>query len=154
MAESCPEYVSSAEHQDVEAPAGRDLRQVALEAGIWVNREYFKGLTCGGRGVCGSCKVWVGDKAGTLSPATALERMHGAGKGRRLACQAKVLGDLEVTTMPGGADRLDPERPIAATPQPSSDENAPRKPADEAMSIAHRLGHPDFVGCHPTDGEG
>jgi len=135
------------EHQVVEAKSGKKLREVAQDAGINVDRELFRGLNCRGLGLCGSCKVWIhpADEKFVNSP-NLRERIHGLRGGRRLACQVVVLGDVEVTTMPGGDDRLGPKREIAPTPHPVSDPEAKRKPVDEASSIAHPLGHPSAVG--------
>ena len=51
--------------------------------------------TCGGRGICGRCRVIAG---GELSPPDAAEVEHFAGRPEdlRLACRAKVLGDVSV----------------------------------------------------------
>ena len=53
---------------------------------------------CGGRGFCTSCRVQVLSGAGSLSAATQAERERlGSDCGRlRLACQAVVLGPVEV----------------------------------------------------------
>ncbi len=48
--------------------------------------------------------------------------------------------------MPGGDDRLAPKRDLAPPPAPVTDPDAPRKPDDEASSIAWPLGHPSAVG--------
>ena len=47
-------------------------------------------LPCGGRGVCGKCRI---EASGLLSPETAAERAAGS----RLACQVRLLGDARVT---------------------------------------------------------
>jgi ferredoxin len=135
------------EHQVVEAKSGQKLRGVAQDAGINIDRELFRGLNCRGLGLCGSCKVWVhpGDANAVNSPSL-WERIHGLRGGRRLACQVRVMGDVEVTTMPGGDDRLGPKRDIDPPPNPATDPDAARKPIDEASSIAHPLGHPSAVG--------
>jgi ferredoxin len=135
------------EHLQVEVEAGRRLRAIALDAGVYPNREFLRGVNCGGRGICGTCKVWVhpaSDRA--VNAPNTREKIHGAGGGRRLACQTQVLGDVEVTTMPGGDDRLDPKRKIGPAPAPVQDADAVRKPIDEASSIAWPLGHPSKVG--------
>ena len=55
---------------------------------------------------------------------------------RRLSCQVKILGDVEVTTMAGGDNRLRAPRPIAAPPQPTID------PYGEAQSRSTPLPPP------------
>jgi ferredoxin len=60
------------------------------------------GNSCGGVGVCTRCKVRVVNGAENLSPATSIETRFGQARGfaedERMACQAVVLGDCEVTT--------------------------------------------------------
>lgn len=60
------------------------------------------GNSCGGVGVCTRCKVTVTAGAENLSPATSIELRFGAARGfapdERMACQAVVRGDCEVTT--------------------------------------------------------
>lgn len=75
------------------------LKKVLLEN----NKNVYNGnaafLNCRGLGTCGTCCVHV---EGKLSPLTKVEKWrlsfppHKGEKGKRLACQAKVLGDLEV----------------------------------------------------------
>jgi ferredoxin len=116
------------EHHEVDVRAGRSVREVALEVGIFPNREFFSDFTCGGRGLCGTCKVWVRESASNAaSPPNLRERFHGAGNGRRLACQTRVLGDIEVTTMPGGHDRTQQARIIDPAPQRPADPDPPPK---------------------------
>ncbi|MBI5537833.1 MAG: hypothetical protein HY898_34225 [Deltaproteobacteria bacterium] len=135
------------EHQVVEAEAGRKLREIAQDAGIKLEREFFRGVNCHGLGLCGCCKVWVHpSSSNALNAPNLRERIFGMSAGRRLACQARVQGDVDVTSMPGGDDRLETHRSIAATPGPLADASAHRKPIDEAASIAYPLGHPSAVG--------
>jgi uncharacterized 2Fe-2S/4Fe-4S cluster protein (DUF4445 family) len=117
------------EFRHVEVPSGMNLRTVARENGIVIDRQHFLGLSCKNRGLCGQCQVWIKEKAlGATSPRTWKEtglffrRFKGW---RRLACQVKVLGDVEVWTTPGGPDRM-AARPIDAPPTPS----AHAKPAE------------------------
>ena len=118
------------EYQTLDVQAGRSVREIALEAGIYPNREYFRGFNCGGRGLCGTCKVWLRELTDhAVSPPNMRERFHGMGDGRRLACQARVQGDIEVTTMPGGDDRLATDRNIDSPPEREPDPEPPPKPA-------------------------
>jgi len=123
------------ENLQVEVTPGRKVRAVALENGIYVNREWVKGVNCGGRGLCGTCNVWIKAPEGAVSPPNLREKLHGMGVGRRLACQTEVRGDIEVTTMPGGDDRLDRGRKIdpPKTKNPRTNANAPKpEPKAEA----------------------
>ena len=60
------------------------------------------GNACGGVGVCARCRVRVVAGSEDLSPPTSIElRVGGAGgfaPDERMACQAVVRGDCEVTT--------------------------------------------------------
>jgi ferredoxin len=131
-----PKIKFVAEFHAIDARSGRTIREVALENGIYVNREFFRGVNCGGRGLCGTCRVWVHQSsANATSTPNLRERTHGMGRGRRLACQTKVLSDIEVTTMPGGDDRLDAGRVIDEPPRSEDPpaQDAPRKAADKPL---------------------
>jgi 2Fe-2S ferredoxin len=60
------------------------------------------GNSCGGVGVCARCRVRVVAGAENLSPPTSIELRVGGARGftqdERMACQAAVNGDCEVTT--------------------------------------------------------
>jgi ferredoxin len=60
------------------------------------------GNSCGSIGVCGRCRVHVLSGAEHLSAPTTIEIRVAAQRGfasdERLACQAVVVGDVEVTT--------------------------------------------------------
>ncbi len=60
------------------------------------------GNSCGGVGICARCKVRVLAGQENLSPPTSIELRFGAARGfadgERMACQAVVLNDCEVTT--------------------------------------------------------
>ena len=74
-----------------EAKDDETLLDVARRAGAPV------GNSCGGVGICARCKVRV--ISGELSPPTSVELRFGKlGEGERLACQAVVMGNCEVTT--------------------------------------------------------
>ncbi|MFQ6066666.1 MAG: ASKHA domain-containing protein [bacterium] len=69
------------------------LKELIKKTGIKVN------FPCGGKGICGKCKVKV---RGRLSPLTSVEKKHlfGLEKDVRLACQVAVEGDVEVEIFP------------------------------------------------------
>lgn len=72
--------------------AGTSLLEAAVEAGLDIEGD------CAGRGTCGKCRVQV--VKGTPSPTTPAEERHLSSvtrrEGWRLACQARVLGPLQV----------------------------------------------------------
>lgn len=131
------------EFRRVEVPAGTNLREVALGAGVSIDRQHFLGLSCKNRGLCGQCKVWVRDKSsGATSRRTWKEtllffrRLSGWS---RLACQVRVQGDVDVWTVAGGPDRLATDRPIDAPPTPTAHAKPvvePPKPAEAPPKAA------------------
>ncbi|MDA8219659.1 MAG: 2Fe-2S iron-sulfur cluster-binding protein, partial [Dehalococcoidales bacterium] len=100
--------------------------------------EAFVDSPCGGRGVCGKCRVQV---KGSLSEITAAERKaltaDELAEGWRLACQANVLSDVEVhvpygtlqTVLSGvqEAGRLRPNvrKVFVRLPEPSLEDQRP-----------------------------
>src|SRR5215471_10373208 len=139
------------EHRIVQIASGKNLKSLAIELGINPHREFFRGVNCGYLGLCGACQVWVRN-AGSDAAAAATnapnwrERMAGMRGERRLACQVRILGDIDVTTMAGGIDRLRAPRPIAAPPRPTVEHDAKRKPVDAAPTAQFVYGHPAAVG--------
>jgi ferredoxin len=142
-----PKVVFINEHRIVQVATGKNLKALAVELGINPHREAFRGVNCGYWGVCGACQLWVKPEAtGAIRPPNLRERWAGMRGERRLACQVRVLGDIEVTTMAGGDDRLRSPRPIAAPPRPTVDATAKRKPVDAAATAQYLYGHPTAVG--------
>jgi len=142
-----PKVVFVNEHRIVEVPQGKNLKSLALELGIDPHREFFRGVNCGYLGLCGLCQVWVRESApGSTNRRNVRESMAGMRGDRRLACQVRILGDVEVTTLAGGQGRLRAPRPIAAPPRPTIDPSAKRKPIDAAPTAQFTLGHPSAVG--------
>ena len=72
------------------------LLDVARRAGVPL------GNSCGGVGICARCKVRVVSGAENLSAPTSMEVRFGTARGfaedERMACQAVVGGECEVTT--------------------------------------------------------
>jgi ferredoxin len=104
----------------VECLPGANLRSVLLHARLPLYQSTARAIHCRGFGTCGTCAVRI---AGAVSEPTAVERWrlafppHEPEAGLRLACQVKVLGDVEVTKYAGlwgqrtGAPPVaDPER--------------------------------------------
>lgn len=79
---------------DVTVARGTTLLESALAAGVDL-RSY-----CGGNCSCGTCRVEIVGGARHLSRPQGMEELvlgsEAAARGDRLACQAEVLGDVEV----------------------------------------------------------
>ena len=79
-----------------DAKDDESILDVARRAGVPL------GNSCGGVGVCARCRVQVLSGPEHLTPATAIEVRFGTARGfapdERMACQAVVLGECEVTT--------------------------------------------------------
>src|SRR5947209_6356786 len=98
--------------KEIEVPAGANLRQEAIKAGIPVYKGLHRYLNCRGNGLCGTCKVLVKKGKENLSPKVLLERFTlatspstslaivGHEEEMRLSCQARILGDCAVETRP------------------------------------------------------
>ena len=82
--------------QAAEAKSDETLLDVARRAGVPL------GNSCGGVGICSRCKVRIVAGAENLTPPTSVETRFAAARGfaedERMACQAVVLGECEVTT--------------------------------------------------------
>ena len=84
--------------------SGANLRKVLLKHDINLHNGQSKIINCRGIGSCGTCAVAI---IGAVSPANWKDRTrrslppHSLAQNRRLACQAKVLGDIEVTKYTG-----------------------------------------------------
>jgi uncharacterized 2Fe-2S/4Fe-4S cluster protein (DUF4445 family) len=81
--------------QVIEAEQGRVLGDVIMESGLPLEQP------CAGRGTCGLCKVLVEEGGGPLD---SVEREHlTAGElalNNRLACRARVAGDMRIVLSP------------------------------------------------------
>ena len=79
-----------------EAKSDETILDVARRAGVPL------GNSCGGIGICSRCKVRVLAGAESLTPPTSVESRFAAARGfeadERMACQAVVGGNCEVTT--------------------------------------------------------
>ena len=90
--------------QSIECPPGANLRMVLTRARLPLYNSAASALNCRGRGTCGTCAVRI---EGEVSEPKGIEKMrlsvppHSRESGLRLACQTKVLGDLEVTKYEG-----------------------------------------------------
>jgi hypothetical protein len=128
------------EHRTVEVEPGRLISDIANELGIAVCRESFAGTGIG------NYTVWVKGDSNSVSPVTFMEKLLGARGWKRYANRARILGDCQVWTQQGLADRLRAPRPVTAPPSPATDPSAPRKPLDAAGTAAFVFGDPREVG--------
>ena len=87
-------------NQTIECSHGENLRRVLLRAGLPLYNGAAKAIHCRGMGTCGTCSLQID---GPVSEPTRMEAWrfgfppHQPDSGLRLACQCKVLGDLELT---------------------------------------------------------
>ncbi|KMY66409.1 ferredoxin [Desulfocarbo indianensis] len=91
------------------AQPGTALLDVALEAGVHIN------ASCGGKGVCGKCRVLIedGEVQGGLSEKLSQKDRE---QGIRLACQAKLSGDVTVRVTDESALNKDALKALASGP--------------------------------------
>lgn len=81
---------------------GTKLRDALLDAGMTPHHGLVSIANCHGLGTCGTCAVEIRDGAETVTPPTSMERWrmsvppHHPDRGLRLACQCRVVGDVEV----------------------------------------------------------
>ena len=110
------------ENKEIEVPRGANLRKEAIKAGINVHQGVNgigaglnRFLNCHGIGQCGTCRVKITKGVENASPMGMIEKFRfynplpdpfpclayiGNEDTMRLACQTKVLGDMEVETGP------------------------------------------------------
>ncbi len=83
---------------------GANLRQVLLKNKLNLYNGNAKYINCRGIGTCGTCAVEI---IGAVSPPNWKDQArrslppHDPQKNRRLACQTKVLGDIEIMKYDG-----------------------------------------------------
>jgi 2Fe-2S ferredoxin len=79
-----------------EAKSDETLLDAGRRAGVPI------GNSCGAIGICARCRVRIVSGAGNLTPPTAIEtqvtQRRKLDPDERLACQAVVCGDCEITT--------------------------------------------------------
>lgn len=103
-----PKVVFVNEKQEIEVPAGANLRAEARKAGIQLYRGIDRLINCRGLGLCGTCRVLVKKGMENLSPKAGMERFKlgtmlsaiGYENEMRLSCQVQVNGDCSVVTRP------------------------------------------------------
>ena len=83
---------------------GANLRKVLLEQNINLHNGKSNIINCRGIGSCGTCAVEIKGKVSSANWKDKVRRSlppHSLEQNRRLACQTKVLGDLEVVKYNG-----------------------------------------------------
>ena len=96
MAKGSPKKLNvhfNPDNVDTTAKAGANLMETAVAAGVHIN------ASCGGAGVCGTCKVLI-MKGEVDSTRTSRISDKEYGKGIRQACQCRIVSDLVVTILP------------------------------------------------------
>lgn len=100
------------EKKSIEVPAGANLRQEAMKAGIQLYPPIHRTVNCMGLGMCCSCRVIVQEGLDHASRQGMFEKLSllsnplgffariGHEKDLRLACQLQVNGDMKVETQP------------------------------------------------------
>ena len=112
------------ENLTVEVPRGASLRDVAIQQEIEIYRGMWTHINCLGNGVCGRCKIWITSGPDTISDRSVRERFHRISGTQRLACQVRILGDVEIRTRPIGPAVVRADRADYATVEPSYQEAA------------------------------
>jgi len=90
--------------QQITCKENANLRHVLMAADVPLYSGIARQIHCRGLGTCGTCAVEVD---GPLTEMTRIERWrlsfppHQKGSRLRLACQCRVLGDIEVHKRPG-----------------------------------------------------
>jgi len=96
MAKGSPKKLNvhfNPDNVDTTAKPGANLMETAVAAGVHIN------ASCGGAGVCGTCKVLI-MKGEVDSTRTSRISDKEYGKGIRQACQCRIVSDLVVTILP------------------------------------------------------
>jgi ferredoxin len=109
------------EKKEIEVPVGTKIRNAALMAGVNVYQgingfgaSVCKYLNCHGLGCCATCTVNVVKGMENTTPASLYEKVRcrlptpemvclqriGNEETMRLACQTRIIGDIEVETAP------------------------------------------------------
>ena len=92
------------DNQQIECAENENLRRALLSADAQLYNGIARQIHCRGLGTCGTCAVEV---KGPVSEMTAVEKWrlgfppHKKGSGLRLACQCRVLGDIEIQKRAG-----------------------------------------------------
>ncbi|MGB7343474.1 MAG: 2Fe-2S iron-sulfur cluster-binding protein [Pirellulaceae bacterium] len=92
------------DNQQIACDENSNLRHALLAAKVTLYKGVARQIHCRGMGTCGTCAIEV---SGPVSEMTAIEKWrlsfppHKNGSGLRLACQCRVLGNIEIKKHPG-----------------------------------------------------
>lgn len=87
------------QNQEITVASGSNLKKALVKANLSPYNGSSRHLNCKGIGTCGTCAVSI---KGAVNPKTAVEKWrlnfppHNEKNGLRLACQVKVISDLEI----------------------------------------------------------
>ena len=115
------------ERVTVEVPENATIRDVAMQQGVEIYRGMWTHINCLGNGICGRCKIWIMSGSGTVTRRSIRERFHRIQGKQRLACQVRILGDVEIHTRPIGPAVVREETPDYGKVEPSYREAAARR---------------------------
>ncbi len=94
----------TAQGKTFECEPGANLRKALIANGVDLYSPRALYVNCMGLGTCGTCAVAIKGEVSDVNWRDAARRAlppHDPSKARRLACQTKVLGDIEVTKFTG-----------------------------------------------------
>ncbi len=83
---------------------GANLRETLIASGLHPHNGTSRMLNCFGLGTCGTCAVKITGRVSEMTPTERLRLSfppHNPENGLRLACQVKVMGDIEVVKWEG-----------------------------------------------------
>ena len=94
-----PKIMIQNEARRIDAKPNANLREAVLEGDAELYNGCGRILNCRGHGFCGKCEVLVIDGAAELTERTPREisKLKTYDSSRRLACQAAVIGETEIT---------------------------------------------------------
>lgn len=94
----------TAQGKSFDCESGANLRKVLMDNGIDLYSPRAHYVNCMGIGTCGTCAVAITGEVSEVNWKDTARRSlppHNPGKALRLACQTRVLGDIEVTKFTG-----------------------------------------------------
>lgn len=96
--------IVTAQGKTFECNRGANLRRVLLENDVDLYSPRAKYINCMGIGTCGTCAVAIEGEVSEVNWRDRSRRSlppHDVDKPLRLACQTRVLGDVEITKFEG-----------------------------------------------------